>query len=423
VSPGAEREFDVVVFGATSVTGRRTCAYLAGLDGGASWAAAGRDLTKVQRVLAEEGVSAPATIAADIDDPTSLREMADRARTLVNVVGPYTRYGEPVIEACVEGEAHYVDLTGEMPFARRMLDRFAAAARDAGVKIVQTCGFESLPPDLLVMLAAEAARERFDEGLAEIELEVAVTGTPPGMPRPTDMLSGGTMQSMAEVTRDPDAERITDPGVLITDPEAAAAVARVSPIKVAPRRGFSGAVLAPMSPAAFINPAVIHRSAAIAADDRGEDFRPFVYREGVVIPGPAPTLPLRYAAAGALSAIQAGIARAARSQPATRERIGSRMGKLFPDSGFGPAADRLEAWRWRMSVQATTTGGHVVSAEADADGHPGYLATSRMMGEAGLLLAEPGATPERAGYLTPATALGTGSVERFARAGLRFSVA
>ncbi len=418
----AEREFDVVVFGATSVTGRRTAAYLSSLNGEASWAAAGRDLAKVERVLAEEGVTAPATIAADVVDPGSLRKMANQARTVINVVGPYTRYGEPVIEACVEGGAHYVDLTGEMPFARRMLDQFEASARDAGVKIVQTCGFESLPPDLLVMLAAEAARERFDEPLAEVELEVAVTGTPPGIPRPSDVLSGGTMQSMAEVTADPDAQRIIDPGVLITDPAAAAAVGAASPIKVAPRRGFSGAVLAPMSPAAFINPAVIHRSAAILADDRGEDFRPFVYREGVVIPGPAPTLPLRYAAAGALAGIQAGMARAARARPATRQRIGARLRKVFPDSGFGPASDRLEAWRWRMAVQATTVGGQVVNATADADGHPGYLATSRMMGEAGLLLAEAGATPDRVGYLTPATALGTGSVERFARAGLRFSV-
>ena len=60
--------------------------------------------------------------------------------------------------------------------------------------------------------------------------------------------------------------------------------------------------------------------------------------------------------------------------------------------------------------------------DVDADGHPGYLATARMLGEAGLLLAEPGATPERAGCLTPATALGTGSLERFERARLRFSV-
>ena len=76
-----------------------------------------------------------------------------------------------------------------------------------------------------------------------------------------------------------------------------------------------------------------------------------------------------------------------------------------------------------MSVDARTTGGQAVRVEVDADGHPGYLATARMMGEVGLLLAEPGATPERAGCITPATALGTGSAERFARARVRFSVA
>jgi short subunit dehydrogenase-like uncharacterized protein len=75
-----------------------------------------------------------------------------------------------------------------------------------------------------------------------------------------------------------------------------------------------------------------------------------------------------------------------------------------------------------MAIEGRTTGGNVVRATVDADGHPGYLATARMLGEAGLLLAEPGATPERSGCLTPATALGTQSAGRFERARVRFSV-
>jgi short subunit dehydrogenase-like uncharacterized protein len=99
------------------------------------------------------------------------------------------------------------------------------------------------------------------------------------------------------------------------------------------------------------------------------------------------------------------------------------LGKILPNSGYGPAADRLEAWRWTMSVTARTTGGHEVRVEVDADGHPGYLATARMLGEAGLLLAEAGLTPDRAGCVTPATALGTASLDRFERARPRFSSA
>ena len=82
--------------------------------------------------------------------------MASRARVVLNLVGPYTLYGRPVIEACVAGGAHYADLTGEIPFVRQMIDAFADRAAQAGVKLVQVCGFESLPADLAVLLAAEA---------------------------------------------------------------------------------------------------------------------------------------------------------------------------------------------------------------------------------------------------------------------------
>lgn len=418
----AEREIDVVVFGATSVTGRRVAAYLAERVAarGARWAAAARSAEKLERVLAEEGVEAPARITADIGDAGSLRAMAERAEVVVNLVGPYTLYGEAVIAACVDGGAHYVDLTGEIPFARRMLDRYGSAAEAAGVKIVQTCGFESLPPDLTVRLAAEAARERHGEELAEVDLAVAVTGMPSGMPRLSDGMSGGTMQSMAEVTGGADAGRLTDPALLIEDVAAANAVRARSPIRLAPRRGRDGSVLAPMSPAAFINPAVIHRSALLAAEESGEPFTPFEFREGVAMPGPAP---VAYAAAGMLSAVQAAMAAVARARPGLRTRASNGMRRVLPGAGFGPRADRLEDWRWRVVVNALTASGASVEARADAEGHPGYLATARMIGEAGLLLAEPGATPSRAGFLTPATALGTASAERFASARLRFGVA
>ena len=150
---------------------------------------------------------------------------------------------------------------------------------------------------------------------------------------------------------------------------------------------------------------------------------PFRYREGIAIPGDAARpLPLRYAAAGALAAMQAGFARADPSATLDPRSGRRRDAPLLPASGFGPAGERLEDWTWQLAVDARTIGGHHVRIDLDADGHPGYLTTSRMFGEAGLLLAEDGATPEQGGCLTPAAALGTGSLDRFERAGLRFSV-
>src|SRR5207244_3247465 len=102
-------------------------------------------------------------------------------------------------------------------------------------------------------------------------------------------------------------------------------VRRVSPITVAPRRGANGSVVGPMAPAAFINPAVIHRTGALAGTAD-----PFRYREGVSLAGPAATLPLRYAAAGMLSAMQAGVAAAARARPSVRKRVGATLGKILP---------------------------------------------------------------------------------------------
>jgi short subunit dehydrogenase-like uncharacterized protein len=419
----SERDLDVVVFGATGVTGRRVAAYLAERAGetGARWAAAARDSAKLERVLGEAGVTAPETIVADLDDPGSLAAMAARTRVVLNLVGPYTLYGRPVIEACIAGGAHYADLTGEIPFVRQVIDEFEAAATGARVKLVQVCGFESLPADLAVLLAAETALERWGDDLVTADLEVTVQG-PPGLPRPSDMMSGGTMQSMAALAGGEDPSAVTDPAALITDPGAAEDVRRRSPISVLPRRGPRGAVIAPMAPAAFINPAVIQRTAALIAAERATPTEPFRYREGIALRGAAASLPLRYAMAGALSATQAALAAAAKARPSMRRRVSGALSAIFPSSGYGPAADRLEDWKWRMTVEAGTTGGREVRVEVEADGHPGYLATARMLGEAGLLLAEDGATPQRVGCLTPATALGTSCVKRLERARLRFSV-
>jgi short subunit dehydrogenase-like uncharacterized protein len=237
------------------------------------------------------------------------------------------------------------------------------------------------------------------------------------------MLSGGTLQSMAAIAAAPGAESVTDPAALIDDDSVAPLVRARSPIPIAPRRGDGGAVIAPMSPAAFINPAVIQRTAQLLAREEGRPLQPFRYREGFAIRGPGPTLPLRYALAGTLSGLQAGLAAATRARPEVRKRVGGLMSSALPKSGFGPQGNRVEGWKWAMSVDAVTTGGHSVGVRLDADGHPGYLTTARMLGEAGLMLSEEGATPDAAGCVTPAIALGTGAAPRLERARMRFSVA
>jgi short subunit dehydrogenase-like uncharacterized protein len=226
---------------------------------------------------------------------------------------------------------------------------------------------------------------------------------------------------MLAVARSDGAASIADPAALIADAARADGVRQRSPITLMPRRTSDGAVLAPMPPAPFINPAIIHRTAWLVESDGSSGTEPFRYRDGVALGGPPVSLPIRYAVAGTLAGTQTALLGLTRARPSLRRRIVDALESVTPTSGFGPAPDRLENWRWWISTQARTPAGHTVRVELDADGHPGYLATARMLGEAGLLLAEAGATPERSGCLTPATALGTAGVKRFERARLRFS--
>ncbi|MGZ6266718.1 MAG: saccharopine dehydrogenase family protein [Candidatus Limnocylindrales bacterium] len=418
------RSFDLVVFGATGFVGRLLAAYLAEhAPPGLRVGLAGRSRARVEEVRA--GLPAAGrdwrVLEADSGDPASLAELATATHVLVTTVGPYARYGLPVVEACARAGTHYADLTGEMPFVRRTIDAFQERATVAGVKIVQVCGFEALPPDLAVLLAAETARERWGEELAEADVEVA-TQQPTGRIGLADIISGGTLQSSAEAIGGEDVQWITDPAALVPDPELAAEVRSRSPIALGPRFNARGDVIAPMTPAAFINPAVIQRTAALLAAERGAKLEPFRYREGIAIPGSALTLPLRYAAAGGLAATQAGFAALTRARPIIRNRVADALRRFLPSSGFGPKGSGLEDWKWQVAVDARTTGRHYVRVDVDADGHPGYLTTSRILGETGLLLAEEGATADRAGCLTPAAALGTGNLGRLERAGRRFSV-
>lgn len=420
----AERDLSVVVFGASGITGRGVAAHLArrAAELDVRWAAAGRDTAKIDAVLAELGVSAPETIAADVADPESLRAMAARTRVVLDLVGPYTLYGEPVIEACIACGAHYADLTGEMAFVRRMIDVFEERAREAGVKIVNASGFEALPADLSVALAARTARERWSEELAAVDLD-ASTPPPPGRRiGPGEILSGGTLQSLAATVGDEAAATGADPAALILDEALAQRVRNASPIAIAPRFDSDGRVIGPMAPSAFINPAVVHRSASLAAAEEGREFAPFRYREGAALPGTGPALPLAYAAAWALAGVQVAIRASLGAGPRLRARIGDALRRRLPGSGFGPKGESMEGWSWGMAVNARTVGGHHIRVDVDADGHPGYLSTARMIGEAGLILAEEGATPERAGFLTPATALGVERLDRFRHAGVRFRV-
>ncbi len=112
------RTLDVVVYGATGFVGRLVAEYLArSAPGGTRIGLAGRSIDRLERVRAELGPAAAdwPLLRADAKDEQSLRDLAAATHVVATTVGPYAKYGLPLVAACAEAGTDYVDLTGRRP--------------------------------------------------------------------------------------------------------------------------------------------------------------------------------------------------------------------------------------------------------------------------------------------------------------------
>jgi len=404
-----DHEFDVVLFGATSFVGRLTAEYLLrAAPPEARIALAGRSLERLRELQSSLGAGASEwpLLTADTTDPRSLGELAGSTRVLATTVGPYRRYGLPVLEACVSAGTHYSDLTGEVLFMRESIDRFDALAAENGVRIVHGCGFDSIPSDLGVLLLHEAATA---DGSGQLEGTTLVVRAMKGGP------SGGTIASLKgtvdDARSDPELARVlADPYALSPDRDAEPRLGPEQDLRGVQHDRELGMWLGPFVMSS-INTRVVRRSNAL----QGMAYGPrFSYRE-VMGFGDGPLAAAQAAAlAGGVGALEGGLA------------IGPVRGvldRVLPSPGEGPGERQRERGFFRIEIHAQTSGGVRYLCRVAAQGDPGYKATAVMFGESGLCLAFDGAElPPRAGVLTPATAMGGVLVERLRSAGMTFEV-
>jgi len=331
--PRRDRELDVVVWGASGFTGRLVAEYLLGRHGAGAelrWALGGRDAAKLERVraelcgAAEVAPGALPIVLGDGDDEATLASLAARTAVVCTTVGPYTRYGSKLVAACARAGTHYCDLTGEIQWMRRMIDRHQAEAEASGARIVHTCGFDSIPSDLGVWFLQQEMRAR--HGVACPRVRYRVAGFAGGV-------SGGTAASMLamldEASRDPSVRRImANPYALDPDPT---------------RRGPDGPdALAPAWDDAFeqwtgpfvmaaCNTRVVRRTNAVLGFPYGEDFR---YDEATLTGAGAGGW---LKAAGLATGLGAGMG--LMSIGPLRRLVGGRL----PAPGQGPSKRKREA--------------------------------------------------------------------------------
>lgn len=406
------RTFDVVLFGATGVTGTQAVRYLAerSKDSDLRWAIAGRDAARLADVAAE---FAPGTdcLVADVEEPATLDALAADTTVVANLVGPYARHGTPVYEACIRNGTHEVDACGEMDWLRTQIKDLDAAAIQANVRIVHTAGFEALPFDL----GARQLAEHFaadGSALVDVDVAIAVRRDPP-ITSPVDLLSGGTLASGADGVRRGNVEALRDARYL--DPTEH----QILPFDVSARRhAGTGDWLGPMVPSPHINPAIAHRTEFLLRQDGcfGASYR---FREGLIAADLIPGL------SGSLSATVVAIAQqwntAMTAAPSIiRSWAADTAEFLGPKPGNGPDESRLDGWSWRLDFRGADADGGHADLVVQGEGHPGYRSSANLVAETAVALATDAALDATPGLRTPAAALGADGT-RFEAAGLRFS--
>jgi short subunit dehydrogenase-like uncharacterized protein len=394
-----EREFDIVLYGATGFVGKLTAEYLAKAGAGARIALAGRSREKLLAVRETlgEGAQSWRLITADASEPSTLNAMAAQAQVVVTTVGPYAKYGLPLVAACAAAGTDYADLTGEAMFMRESIDLYHKQAMDTGARIVHSCGFDSIPSDLTVYslyrrISEDDAGQLTDTGFVVRTLAGG--------------LSGGTYASMAGVmramSRDAEVRRLLeDPYTLTPDRSGEPEFGRQSDMQwrrgreIAPELDgiwTTGFVMGP------VNTRVVRRSNALQHWAYGERFR---YTESQSL-GSSVAAPVASAMATGVGAAVMGLG--SRFLDKVPERLVERV---LPKPGTGPGERTRERGHYTVETYTTTTTGARYRATMSQKGDPGYKATSVLLGESALALARDRVRlSDLRGVLTPAAAMG-----------------
>ena len=386
-------EFDIVVFGATGFTGRLVAEHLLeryGVGGALSWAMAGRSLDKL--VAVRDAIGAPEAtplIQADTTDRASLDAMVGRAGAVITTAGPYQLYGEPLVAACAASGTDYLDLCGEPPWMRRMIDSYDEAARASGARILFSCGFDSIPFELGVFKVQAAARAKFGACAPRVIGRVQ---------KMQGGFSGGTAASLMATL-----DSARDPAIraLLTDPFSLTPGFRGAeqPRGMAPVHDEAlGSWAAPFIMAS-INTRNVHRSNLLQGQPYGTAF---VYDE-MMSTGPG----------------EAGeaMAKAIASAPSPL------AGENAPKPGEGPSREERDSGFYEVLFVAFDGTGRDVRAVVTGDRDPGYGSTSKMIAETAVCLLH-ASPPPRGGVWTPGAALGEALIERLTtHAGMEFTVA
>ncbi len=385
------KQFGIVVYGATGYTGRLVCEYLNnqyGVNGDIKWAMAGRSQEKLIQVRDEMGIPPEVPLViADAENPASVEAMVKNTQVILTTVGPYQKYGSDLVRLCSETGTDYVDLCGEPSWMHEMIGAYAETAKASGARIVFSCGFDSVPFDLGVYFLQHAAMDKFSRPLSRIKGRVrAMKGT----------FSGGTLESfrltMKAAAKNPKLIKVlTNPFSLtdsFTGPEQPSGM---KPIFDEDLNSWSAPFVM-----ATINTKNIHRSNFLLAHQYGDDF---VYDE-MMLTGPGDK----------------------GEETAKMVANDKSMANDPMQPGEGPSKESRETGFYDVLFAGSNSKGDTLMASVKGDKDPGYGSTCKMISESAICLLK-NLDAASGGIWTPASAMGTLLIDRLQEnAGLTFQL-
>ena len=402
-------DYDLVVFGATGFIGRILCDYLlnqAKVNSSVRWAVAGRSKAKLEALVAElePGTDGLPYLTADATDEASLRKLCAQARVVISTVGPYALYGELLVKVCADTGTDYCDLTGEPQWVRQMIERYQAAAQGSGARIIHCCVFDSVPSDLGVYYLQQQAQQQLGEPCHRIKMRVAAA---------KGGVSGGTVASginiIQEARLSPELRQELDNAYSLC-PDTPFTVTHPPTLVPVQYDPDFGEWVSPFVMAA-INTRIVLRSNALLGYSYGKSFQ---YEEAVLTGSNLKG----WLAAKGLSAALTGLTVAVAFSP-TRWLL---KNAVIPKQGEGPSQDSQEQGFYDLRFWGMTTSGKTIEVKVLGDRDPGYGSTAKILGQAGLCMAQDFSQSDKpGGFWTPASMFGNSLIERLMKnAGLTF---
>ena len=382
-------EFDILIYGATGFTGQQLARELHALaPDGTRLALGGRNAAKLAEVAEPLGLP---VLVADAMDKAAVTAMVKQAGIVVTTAGPYAKYGDHLVDACVAHGVHYLDITGETPWVRQVIDRHHETAKAQGTVVVPCCGFDSVPSDLGVWFMVQQVRARLGQPTKSVEAAFSIKGG----------FNGGTLASGLNIGEKFKARDLANPFLLNPDPKTSRQAWSANADPKGPVTHPQLGSLAPffMGP---VNTRVVRRSAALLANtpqDYGSDF---AYQEYMRMGGTVSA----WGATLAMGAMAAGMAK-----PAGR----SLMARFGPKPGEGPSEADMDGGFTKVRYAATAQDGTVLLGQLKAPGDPGNRVTVRVLAQSALCVLE--GENLSGGVLTPAVALGQALQDRVAATG------